>query len=169
MVNKAASGAAILTPSQNTANPEAPEGGAFARLAAWAVGLGLLAVGVRLFLAPPEWASLFPRDLKVYQAAMDAIAAGLDPYPGGQGHPIHGLVFTSPPFVLWLFKLIAQAGLETLFRDRYLLALDAISVLVIPVAVMSRPASSAPAWRARCWRWASSSQPSTARASSPPW
>jgi hypothetical protein len=99
-----------------------------------AVGLGLLVIGVRLFLAPPDWSSLYGRDLKVYQMAMDAIAAGLDPYPGGQGHSIRGLVFTSPPFVLWLFKLIAQSGLKASFGAA-LLAADAISVVVIPVVL----------------------------------
>ncbi len=91
-------------------------------------------LGVHLFLVPPEWSSLYGRDLKVYQAAMDAIAAGADPYPGGQGRAIYGLVFTSPPFVLWLFKLIAQAGLKPFFATS-LLAADAVSVLVIPVVL----------------------------------
>jgi hypothetical protein len=67
---------------------------------------------------------------------MDAIAGGLDPYPSAHGRPIHGLVFTSPPFVWLLFKLIAQAGLKPFFATA-LLAADAVSVVVIPV-VFSR-------------------------------
>jgi hypothetical protein len=103
-------------------------------LAAWAVGLGLLVLGVHLFLTPHDWASLYGRDLKVYQAAMDAIAAGADPYASAQGRHVHGLVFTSPPFVLWLFKLIAQSGLKPFFAPT-LLALDAVSVVVLPVVL----------------------------------
>ncbi|HEY3889925.1 MAG TPA: hypothetical protein VGL73_15215 [Caulobacteraceae bacterium] len=105
-----------------------------AQLAAWAVGLGLLVLGVHLFVAPPEWSSLYGRDLKVYQAAMDAIAAGGDPYPAAQGRHIHGLVFTSPPFVWLLFKLIAQAGLKPVFSTA-LLAADAVSVAAVPVVL----------------------------------
>ncbi len=67
---------------------------------------------------------------------MDAIAGGLDPYPSAHGRPVHGLVFTSPPFVWLLFKLIAQGGLKPFFATA-LLAADAISVVVIPV-VFSR-------------------------------
>ena len=131
-----AAGSRALSQSQDRTEPYAPSGGAVGQLAAWAVGLGLLVLGVHLFLTPHDWASLYGRDLKVYQTAMDAIAAGADPYPAAHGRGIHGLVFTSPPFVLWLFKLIAQAGLRPWFATA-LLAADAISVVVIAL-VFSR-------------------------------
>ncbi len=65
---------------------------------------------------------------------MDAIAAGQNPYPSAKAGHVHGLLFTSPPFVLWLFKLIAQAGMRPSFAAA-LLAADAISVLLIPVVL----------------------------------
>ncbi len=104
------------------------------RLAAWAVGLGLLLVGASLFLTPHDWATLYPRDLKVYQAAIDAFAAGADPYQSGRG--AHGLFFTAPPLVWQLYKLAAHSGLKPIVGT-VLVAADAVSIVVLPV-VLSR-------------------------------
>jgi hypothetical protein len=106
------------------------------RLAAWAAGFGLLVVGAHLFLTPHDWSTLYLRDLKVYQSAVDAFAAGGDPYPPAQARRAHGLFFTSPPFVWLLFKLVAHSPLRPVFGP-LLLAADAISVVAIPV-VLSR-------------------------------
>ncbi|HZC16722.1 MAG TPA: hypothetical protein VE309_08170 [Caulobacteraceae bacterium] len=91
-------------------------------------------VGVHLFLTPHDWASLFPRDLKVYQAAIDAFAAGEDPYQ--QARHAHGLIFTAPPFVWELYRLAAHSGLAADLGS-VLLAANAISVLALPV-ILSR-------------------------------
>ncbi|HEX4196779.1 MAG TPA: hypothetical protein VHZ26_04995 [Caulobacteraceae bacterium] len=106
----------------------------FGQLAAWIVGIGLLLVGVHLFLTPHDWASLYPRDLKVYQAAIDAFAAGEDPYQ--QARHAHGLIFTGPPFVWELYRLLAHSGLKADFAS-VLLAADALSVVALPV-ILSR-------------------------------
>jgi hypothetical protein len=95
------------------------------------VALGLLVVGAWLYWAPHDRSALFLRDLKVYQAAIDAFAAGGDPYQPGQGRGAHGLLFTSPPFVWLLFKLVAHSGLKPVFGS-VLLAADAISVAALP-------------------------------------
>jgi hypothetical protein len=109
-------------------------GTAFGQLAAWIVGIALMLVGVHLFLTPHDWASLYPRDLKVYQAAIDAFAAGEDPYQ--QARHARGLVFTAPPFVWALYRLVAHSGLAANF-GALLLALNAASIVALPV-ILSR-------------------------------
>jgi hypothetical protein len=111
-----------------------PRGSGFGQLAAWIVGLGLLAVSVHLFLTPHDWASLFPRDLKVYQAAIDAFAAGEDPYQ--QARHAHGLIFTGPPFVWSLYRMAAHSGLAADF-GMVLLTANAIAIVALPV-ILSR-------------------------------
>jgi hypothetical protein len=106
------------------------------QLTAWAAAIGLFVAGAWLFATPHDWSTLFPRDLKVYQAAIDAFAAGGDPYRPMQARHAHGLFFTSPPFVWLLYKLVAHSGLRPVFRS-VLLAADAISVVALPV-ILSR-------------------------------
>lgn len=109
---------------------------AFAQVAAWIAAAGLFAVGAHLFATPHDWASLYLRDLKVYQAAVDAFAAGDDPYLPAQAHHAYGLFFTSPPFVWLLYKLVAHSGLRPIIGP-LLLGADAVSVVAIP-AILSR-------------------------------
>ena len=106
------------------------------QLLAWAAGVGLLVAGWSLYLTPHEWATLFPRDLPVYQAAIDAFSAGADPYNPAQGRHAHGLFFTAPPFVWELYKLAAHSALKPIFAT-VLLTADAVSVVVLPL-VLSR-------------------------------
>ena len=103
-------------------------------MAAWIAGLGLLIVGVHIFLTPHDWASLFPRDLKVYQAAIDAFAAGEDPYQ--QARHAHGLIFTAPPFVWGLYRLAAHSGLAA-DLGMVLLAANAVAIVALPL-ILSR-------------------------------
>jgi hypothetical protein len=103
-----------------------------ARLAAWAAAIGLLVVGASLFMTAHDRATLFPRDLPVYQAAIDAFAAGADPYRPALAHHAHGLFFTSPPFVWLLYKFAAHSALKPVFGP-VLLAADAISVVALPM------------------------------------
>lgn len=129
---KAATGSRILSAASKAAGPRADTGGALAQFAAWVAAVGLIAVGVHLFATPHDWASLFLRDLKVYQAAVDAFAAGDDPYQPAQARHAYGLFFTSPPFVWLLYKLVAHSGLRPIIGS-VLLAADAVSVVAIPV------------------------------------
>jgi hypothetical protein len=113
--------------------PERPAG---PQLMAWAAAVGLFGVGVALFLTPHDWATLFQRDLKVYQAAIDAFAGGGDPYRPAQTGHARGLFFTAPPFVWLLFKTAAHSALKPVFGS-VLLAADAISITALPV-ILSR-------------------------------
>jgi hypothetical protein len=107
-----------------------------AEIAAWLAAIALFALGAHLFATPHDWASLYLRDLRVYQAAVDAFAAGADPYQPAQAHHAYGLFFTSPPFVWLLYKLVAHSGLRPIIGP-LLLAADAASVVAIPV-ILSR-------------------------------
>ena len=107
-----------------------------AEIAAWLAAIALFALGAHLFATPHDWASLYLRDLRVYQAAVDAFAAGADPYQPAQAHHAYGLLFTSPPFVWRLYKLVAHSGLRPIIGP-LLLAADAASVVAIPV-ILSR-------------------------------
>lgn len=91
-------------------------------------------ISAHLFLTPHDWASLYPRDLKVYQAAIDAFAAGEDPYQ--QARHAHGLIFTGPPFVWALYRLVAHSGLAASF-GALLLTANAISIVALPL-ILSR-------------------------------
>jgi hypothetical protein len=102
----------------------------------WAAALGLFLVGAWLFVTPHDRSTLFLRDLKVYQAAIDAFAAGADPYRPALARRAHGLFFTSPPFVWLLYKLAAHSGLKPFFGS-ILLTADVISVVALPV-ILSR-------------------------------
>ena len=104
------------------------------QILAWAAGIGLLVVGWSLYLTPHEWATLFPRDLPVYQAAIDAFSTGGDPYRPAQAHHAHGLFFTAPPFVWELYKLAAHSVLKPIFAT-VLLTADAVSVVVLPLVL----------------------------------
>ena len=89
--------------------PAAPTGLSPTRLAPWIVGVALLVVADRLFLNPHAVASLYERDLPAYQGAVDAFAAGRDPYQPAQVRHAHGLPFIAPPFVWWLYRLAAHS------------------------------------------------------------
>src|SRR5689334_4469156 len=79
------------------------------QLAAWAAGLALLLLGAWQFLTPHAWATLYQRDLPAYQGAIDAFAAGRDPYQPAQVRHAHGLPFIAPPFVWLLYSLAAHS------------------------------------------------------------
>ena len=102
------------------------------QLAAWAAGIGLFFVGFSLFCTPHDWTSLYGRDLKVYQTAIDAFALGGDPYQAGQGRHAYGFFFTAPPFVWWLYRMAAHSGFAASFGSM-LVAADVISVVALPV------------------------------------
>jgi hypothetical protein len=106
------------------------------QLAAWAAGIGLFLVGFWLFCTPHDWASLYGRDLKVYQTAIDTFAAGGDPYQAGQGRHAYGFFFTAPPFVWMLYRMAAHSGLKAIFGSM-LVAADVISVVALP-AILGR-------------------------------
>ncbi|HEX7761227.1 MAG TPA: hypothetical protein VF459_17095 [Caulobacteraceae bacterium] len=106
------------------------------QLAAWAAGLGLLLVGAWLFLTPHAWATLYQRDLPAYQGAIDAFAAGHDPYQPAQVRHAHGLPFIAPPFVWLLYKLAAHSPLRPMFGS-VLMTVDIVSVVALPV-ILSR-------------------------------
>lgn len=105
-----------------------------AQAAAWIAGIGLFWVAAHLFATPHDWASLGSRDLKVYQAAVDAFAVGDDPYQPAQARHAFGLFFTAPPFVWLIYKAIAHSGLRPMIGP-LLLAADAVSVAAIPLAL----------------------------------
>ena len=89
-------------------------------------------VGAHLFATPHDWASLGLRDLKVYQATVDAFAGGDDPYQPAQARHAFELFFTAPPFVWLLYKGVAHSGLRPMIGP-LLLAADAVSVAAIPL------------------------------------
>jgi hypothetical protein len=91
-------------------------------------------VGYGLFCTPQDWASLYGRDLKVYQSAIDAFAAGGDPYQAGQAKHAYGFFFTGPPFVWMLYRAAAHNGLASSF-SAILTAADLISVVALPVVL----------------------------------
>jgi hypothetical protein len=103
---------------------------------AFAVGLALLLVGAWLCLTPKAMLPLAGRDLPAYQSAINAFAAGRDPYLIASMHNGHSLPFIGPPFVWELYKLAAHRGLSPIFSS-LLLAADVISVMAIP-AILSR-------------------------------
>jgi hypothetical protein len=107
--------------------------GGGSQLAAWIVGLGLLAVSGWLFLTPHALASLYERDLPAYKSAIDTFAKGGDPY-AVKGP--HGLPFLGPPFVWWVYKLAAHSPIRPMFGTLLMVA-DAVSVVAIPT-ILSR-------------------------------
>ena len=107
------------------------DGKAGSQAAAWIVGIGLFVVGCWLFCTPQDWASLYGRDLKVYQAAIDTFVVGGDPYQAGQGKHAYGFFFTGPPFVWMLYRAAAHSGLAATFSTM-LVAVDVISVVALP-------------------------------------
>jgi hypothetical protein len=109
---------------------------ALTRLAPWIVGVALLVVADRLFLNPHAVASLYERDLPAYQGAVDAFAAGRDPYQPAQVRHAHGLPFIAPPFVWWLYRMAAHSPLRAGFGDLLMIA-DFVSIAAIP-AVLGR-------------------------------
>ncbi len=106
------------------------------RLAAWIAGLGLLLVGAWLFLTPHAWATLYQRDLPAYQGAIDAFAAGHDPYQAAQVRRAHGLPFIAPPFVWLLYKLAAHSAFKPIF-GAVLMAAHLVSIVALPM-ILSR-------------------------------
>ncbi len=118
--------------------PQARPGreGPWPRLAALAVGIGLLLVSAWLFLTPHAWATLYERDLPAYQTAIDAFAAGRDPYQTAQVRHAHGLPFIAPPFVWLLYKLAAHSPMRPAFGGILMIA-DIISIVAIPT-ILSR-------------------------------
>ncbi|MBS0412688.1 MAG: DUF2029 domain-containing protein [Proteobacteria bacterium] len=105
-------------------------------LALWVAGIGLLVAAERLFLTPHAIAGLYERDLPAYTGALDAFAAGRDPYLPAQVRHAHGLPFIAPPFVWMLYRLAAHSPLRPAFGDILMIA-DFVSVAVIP-AVLGR-------------------------------
>ena len=101
---------------------------------AWAAALGLLVVGAWLYFTSHDWTTLYLRDLRVYQAAIDAFAAGDDPYQATSARHAQGLFFTSPPFVWLLYNLAAHSPLKPIFGS-LLLAANAASIVALPVLI----------------------------------
>jgi hypothetical protein len=118
------------TPRSPALSTTTKSDGPIAQAAAWIVAIGLLLIGAHLFATPHDQASLSLRDLTVYQSAIDAFAAGGDPYKAAR-HGF-GLFFTAPPFVWWVYKTAAHSGLRPLIGP-ILLAADAVSVAAIPL------------------------------------
>ena len=85
-----------------------------------------------LFLTPHAWATLYQRDLPAYQSAIDAFAAGHDPYQAAQVRRAHGLPFIAPPFVWELYRLAAHSALRPVFGTALMIA-GGVSVAVLPV------------------------------------
>jgi hypothetical protein len=96
------------------------------------VAIGLLLAGAWLYFTAHDWTTLYLRDLKVYQSAIDAFAAGGDPYQPAKGSHTDGLFFTSPPFVWLLYKLAAHGAIRPVFGT-LLLAANAVSIVTLPV------------------------------------
>jgi len=123
---------------RETAAPaaDAPRDGAGSQMIMLAVGLALLWVSWRLFLTPHAVATLYERDLPAYQGAIDAFAAGHDPYQPAQVRHAHGLPFIAPPFVWMLYRLAAHSPVRAVFGDMLMIA-DFIACAAIP-AILSR-------------------------------
>ena len=117
-----------LKASQHTA----PSDGAGLQLVAWAAAFGLLAAGAGFYFTAHDWTTLYLRDLRVYQSAIDAFAAGDDPYQATSARHAQGLFFTSPPFVWLLYKLAAHSVLRPIFGP-LLLGANAAAIVATPV------------------------------------
>ncbi|MGA0599761.1 glycosyltransferase 87 family protein [Caulobacter sp. KR2-114] len=114
--------------------PDDPRDSPLAQAAMLAVGLVLLVVSWRLFLTPHAIATLYERDLPAYQGAIDAFAAGRDPYLPAQVKRAHGLPFIAPPFVWMLYRLAAHGPIRAVFGNLLMVA-DVIASAAIPVAL----------------------------------
>ena len=99
---------------------------------AWIAAIGLLVVGAWFYFTAHDWTTLYLRDLRVYQSAIDAFAAGDDPYQATSARHAQGLFFTSPPFVWLLYNLAAHSALKPIFGP-LLLTANAVAIVVAPV------------------------------------
>jgi hypothetical protein len=116
--------------------PATPADSPWAQIALWAAGIGLLIAADRLFLGPHAIATLYERDLPAYQGAINAFAAGHDPYQPAQARHAHGLPFIAPPFVWMLYRWAAHTPIRASFGDILMIA-NFVSVAAIP-AIFSR-------------------------------
>ena len=116
----------------NASEHPTPGDGAGPQPVAWIAAIGLLVVGAWFYFTAHDWTTLYLRDLRVYQSAIDAFAAGDDPYQATSARHAQGLFFTSPPFVWGLYKLAAHSALRPIFAP-VLLAANAVSIVALPI------------------------------------
>jgi len=121
-----------LKTSQHPAQSHLRSDAAGPQLIAWIAAFGLLVVGAWFYFTAHDWTTLYLRDLRVYQSAIDAFAGGDDPYQATSARHAQGLFFTSPPFVWLLYKLAAHSALRPIFGP-LLLAANAVSIVAAPV------------------------------------
>ncbi|HEY4249609.1 MAG TPA: hypothetical protein VGM87_00330 [Roseomonas sp.] len=108
-------------------------------LALWLVAGGAIAAGVAILVQRHVISAVHPLfwDIPVYVAAVNAYRLGLDPYVPAVLHSMGAptsFFLTSPPTVARLFRLVAEAGLQPVFRS-LLVALHLLAFLTLPIAL----------------------------------
>ncbi len=113
------------------------------RAVVWLAAAGLILLAAAIFVERHFIGDTVPLfwDLPVYDAAVRALAEGIDPYDSAALHRFESpeylpeyLHFTSPPAVAWLLMAIAKAGLAPLLKPT-LLILHLAAMVGIPLVL----------------------------------